>query len=62
VRREVGDLKLAVEYIISGVINEWRPLDGCHFGSLKQQVQALFDDEWARHKHRNWKEYLMQEL
>jgi hypothetical protein len=48
VRREASGLDIAVEYIPSGMTDEWQPLDLRIFGSLKQRARALFDDQWAR--------------
>jgi hypothetical protein len=48
VRREAGGLDIAVEYIPSGMTDEWQPLDLRIFGSLKQRARAMFDDQWAR--------------
>jgi hypothetical protein len=47
-RREAGGLDIAVEYIPSGMTDEWQPLNLRIFGSLKQRARAMFDDPSAR--------------
>jgi hypothetical protein len=48
VKRKAEEVHIALEFIPSGLTDEWRPLDLRIFGSLKMRARRLFDDQWLR--------------